>query len=161
MHSFILIWEVHQVAGIVAPSDEKTAEAFLDEFSKKHVDEVTTAAEEYEKQFSKDAFYEIPDSVIRIEDSCFSDCEALTYGDIPLSVKEISNLAFFKCKGFETITIPDGVESIGSDGFSYCERVTYIYVHESVKFIGHHAFYGIVSIIGLSMILFDSSLLLP
>ena len=130
------------IAGIVAPSDEKTAEVFLSEFSKKYGDETATDAEEYGKQFSKGAFYKIPDSVSKIEDSCFSDCEALTYVDIPLSVKEIGNLAFFKCKGFETITIPDGVESIGSDGFSYCERVTYIYVPESVRFIGHHAFFG-------------------
>ena len=129
-------------AGIAAPADAKTAEAFLAEFTEKFGDEVEVEAEEYEKQFSKNAFYVIPDTVTKIEDSCFSDCESLTYVTIPASVKEIGNLAFFKCKGFETITIPDGVESIGSDGFSYCERVTYIYVPESVKFIGHHAFYG-------------------
>ena len=51
------------------------------------------------KQFSQLAFYVIPDTVTRIEDSCFSDCEALTYVDIPSSVKEIGSLAFFKCKG--------------------------------------------------------------
>lgn len=130
------------VAGIKAPSDDRTAEAFLDEFAEKYGDEVMTDMEEYEKQFSKQTFYVIPDSVTRIEDSCFSDCEKLTYVTIPSSVKEIGSLAFFKCKSFETITIPDGVESIGSDGFSYCEKVTYIYVPESVKFIGHHAFYG-------------------
>ena len=129
-------------AGIVAPSDEKTAEVFLSEFSDKYGDETTADTEEYGNQFSNEAFYKIPDSVERIEDSCFSDCETLTYVEIPSSVKEIGNLAFFKCKGFETITIPDGVESIGSDGFSYCEKVTYIYVPESVKFIGHHAFFG-------------------
>ncbi len=130
------------VAGIAAPVDDETAESFIGEFSKKYGDEATVDADEYDKQFSKQAFYVIPDSVTKIEDSCFSDCEALKYVDIPSSVKEIGNLAFFKCKGFETITIPDGVESIGSDGFSYCEKVTYIYVPKSVEFIGHHAFYG-------------------
>lgn len=128
--------------GVTAPVDEITAQAFLDAFAEKYGDETTADAEEYKKQFFGEAFYRIPDSVVKIEDSCFSDCEALTYVDIPSSVKEIGNLAFFKCKGFETITIPDGVESIGSDGFSYCEKVAYIYVPESVKFIGHHAFYG-------------------
>ena len=129
-------------AGIAAPTDDVTAKAFLDEFSEKYGNEATSDAEDYANQFSQEAFYVIPDSVTKIEDSCFSDCEALTYVEIPSSVKEIGNLAFFKCKGFETITIPDGVETIGSDGFSYCEKVTYIYVPESVKFIGHHAFYG-------------------
>lgn len=129
-------------SGITAPADETTATAFLDEFTKKYGDETAVDAAEYEKQFSQEAFYQIPDSVEKIEASCFSDCEALTYVEIPSSVKEIGSLAFFKCKGFETITIPDGVESIGSDGFSYCEKVTYIYVPESVKFIGHHAFFG-------------------
>ncbi|MBR3753726.1 MAG: leucine-rich repeat domain-containing protein [Clostridia bacterium] len=128
--------------GTAAPTDETTAKAFLEEFTQKYGDETVADAEEYAKQFSDEAFYRIPDSVAEIEDSCFSDCEALTFVDIPSSVKRIGNLAFFKCKGFETITIPDGVESIGSDGFSYCELVTYIYVPESVKFIGHHAFYG-------------------
>ena len=129
-------------AGIAAPEDEKTADAFLGEFSDKYGDEETEDEEMYEKQFSAFAYYEIPDSVTVIEDSCFSDCEALTNVDIPSSVKEIGSLAFFKCKGFEKIYIPDGVESIGSDGFSYCEKVSYIYVPETVKFIGHHAFYG-------------------
>ncbi len=129
-------------AGIAAPADTKSAEAFLTGFSEKFGDEALVGTEEYEKQFSGQAFYVIPDTVTKIEDSCFSDCETLTYVTIPSSVTEIGNLAFFKCKGFETITIPDGVASIGSDGFSYCERVTYIFVPESVKFIGHHAFYG-------------------
>ncbi len=128
--------------GIAAPVDEATAKEFLDKFSEKYGDETTADAEEYANQFSEEAFYAIPDSVIKIEDSCFSDCEALKFVDIPSSVKKIGSLAFFKCKGFETITIPDGVESIGSDGFSYCEKVTYIFVPESVKFIGHHAFFG-------------------
>lgn len=128
--------------GITAPADEATAKAFLDEFTEKYGNETTADTEEYEKQFMKAAFYVIPESVAKIEASCFSDCEALTYVEIPSSVKEIGSLAFFKCKNFETITIPDGVESIGSDGFSYCEKVTYIYVPESVKFIGHHAFFG-------------------
>lgn len=128
--------------GFTAPSDDVTAKAFLDEFAKKYGDETAIETEEYERQFSKQAFYVIPDTVTKIEASCFSDCEMLTYVNIPSSVKEIGSLAFFKCKGFETITIPDGVESIGSDGFSYCERVTYIYVPESVTFIGHHAFFG-------------------
>ena len=129
-------------AGIAAPVDTATAETFIDKFNEKFGDETLTDTEEYEKQFSDHAFYVIPDSVTRIEASCFSDCEMLKYVTIPSSVKEIGSLAFFKCKNFETITIPDGVESIGSDGFSYCEKVTYIYVPESVKFIGHHAFFG-------------------
>ena len=129
-------------AGIAAPADKETADAFLKAFSETFGDETSIETAEYEKQFASNAFYVIPDTVTRIEDSCFSDCETLTYVTIPSSVKEIGNLAFFKCKSFETITIPDGVTSIGSDGFSYCERVTYIYVPESVTFIGHHAFYG-------------------
>ena len=129
-------------AGIAAPTDEDSADTFLHKFTKQFGDEETEDTEKYEEQFSKFAYYEIPDSVTRIEDSCFSDCDSLTYVTIPSSVREIGSLAFFKCKGFETIYIPDGVKSIGSDGFSYCEKVTYIYVPESVEFIGHHAFYG-------------------
>ncbi|MBQ2759015.1 MAG: leucine-rich repeat domain-containing protein [Clostridia bacterium] len=128
--------------GIAAPEKGSDVEAFLNAFNEKYGDEVTADSEEYENQFSKQAFYIMPDSVTVIADSCFSDCEELTYVEISSSVTEIGNLAFFKCKGFETITIPDGVKSIGSDGFSYCEKVTYIYVPESVEFIGHHAFYG-------------------
>ena len=70
-------------AGITAPYNEATAKAFLEQFNEKYGDEVVTDAEEYEKQFSNEAFYKIPDSVSKIEDSCFSDCEALIYVDIP------------------------------------------------------------------------------
>lgn len=91
--------------GIAAPDNEKTAKAFLDEFTEKYGNEVVDDAQEYEKQFSKEAFYQIPDSVTKIEDSCFSDCSALKYVDIPSSVKTIGNLAFFKCTAFEKITI--------------------------------------------------------
>lgn len=129
-------------AGLSAPDDEEGAKAFLKGFKEKYGDETTDDEEEFEKQFSKFCFYEIPDSVVRIADSCFSDCEPLTHVKIPSSVMEIGSLAFFKCKGFETIHIPDGVRSIGSDGFSYCEKVSYIYVPGSVKSIGHHAFWG-------------------
>lgn len=128
--------------GISAPVDEKTAKSFIEKFTKKYGEETTDNTEEYSKQFSSYSTYVIPETVTTIADSCFSDCEQLTYVEIPVSVKSIGSLAFFKCKGFEKIDIPDAVESIGSDGFSYCEKVKYIYVPESVKSIGHHAFYG-------------------
>lgn len=128
-------------AGIAAPVDDDTADTFLYKFNSKYGEEEYDD-DKFTKQFSAFDNYVIPDTVERIADSCFSDCETLTFVKIPSSVKEIGSLAFFKCKGFETITIPDGVESIGSDGFSYCEKVTYIFVPASVKSIGHHAFFG-------------------
>ena len=129
-------------AGLVAPTDEDSAETYILKFNKKYGETESDEDEEYEKQFTSFLTYEIPETVTKIADSCFSDCDKLTFVKIPEGVKEIGSLAFFKCKSFETISIPDGVESIGSDGFSYCEKVTYIFVPESVKSIGHHAFFG-------------------
>lgn len=141
-------------AGVAVPVDEASAKKFIEEFDKKYGEETVDNIEEFEKQFTSCTTYKIPETVTAIADSCFSDCDALTYVEIPASVRTIGNLAFFKCKKLESIYIPDGVETIGSDAFSYIYNdkaedeksdavtLTYIYVPASVKSIGHHAFYG-------------------
>lgn len=129
-------------SGYQAPSDVDSAEIFILKFNKEFGEKSEDRTEEAIKKLSICNTYEIPDTVTKIGDSCFSDCEELTYIKIPSSVKTVGSLAFFKCKGLETLYIPDGVEEIGSDGFSYTEKLTYIYIPASVKKIGHHAFYG-------------------
>lgn len=140
--------------GIAVPVDEKTAEEFIAAFDEKYGTEDPNDPETFLSQFDKKATFEIPDTVTKIADSCFSNCERMTNITIPDSVKEIGSLAFCKCKKLESIYIPDGVETIGSDAFSYIYNsdvedeesdavtLTYIYVPKSVKSIGHHAFYG-------------------
>ena len=132
--------------GLSEPSDANSADEFTAGLEKLFGEKVDGKEDEYNAQFSDYLTYDIPDSVVKITDSCFSDCEYLKFVNIPDSVKEIGSLAFFKCKGFEKIYIPDSVESIGSDGFSYCENVDYIFVPASVKSIGHHCFYGCMGI---------------
>ena len=107
--------------------------------------------------------YTVPDSVNRIEEWAFSDCESLTEITIPdsvtfigegafdyctsltdvtigRSVNTIGDQSFCNCKSLIEITIPDSVISIGKDAFSDCESLTEITIPDNVTSIGDNAF---------------------
>ena len=88
----------------------------------------------------KGTSYEIPNSVTNIGDEAFYGCSSLTNITIPNSVTSIGNSAFNYCRGLTNITIPDSVTSIGSSAFSSCSSLTSITIPEGVTSIGSHAF---------------------
>ena len=61
----------------------------------------------------------IPYSVQKIGDSCFSFCENLKYISLPNTLKSIGYVAFSGCKNLNAITIPDSVTYIGGGVFDY------------------------------------------
>ena len=73
--------------------------------------------------FGKRGRYTIPDGVITIGDSAFSDCIGLTGVTIPNSVTTIGNEAFGDCIGLTEITIPSSVTSIGRMAFVWCTNL--------------------------------------
>jgi|GEM_PF-3872386 len=72
--------------------------------------------------------YTIPNSVINIEISSFSNC--FNISDITLSsnATSIGNSAFYSCNNLKNITIPRSVTSIGDEAFSECSSLTSINV---------------------------------
>ncbi len=86
-----------------------------------------------------DTQYTIPDGVINIGRSAFSEC-SLTNITIPDSVKEIGLNAFFCCDSLETVNIPYGVTSINGGMFHSCSSLTSVSIPSSVKSIDRFAF---------------------
>ena len=56
----------------------------------------------------------IPNSVRRIGDCAFQNCDSLTSVTIPNSVMYIGDWAFCGCDSLTSVTIPNSVKSIGS-----------------------------------------------
>ena len=87
-----------------------------------------------------DELYNIPDSVISIEDYAFYECKSLTRINIPNSVTSIGECAFIRCQSLTRINIPDSMTSIGDNAFRNCESLTSINLPDSVTSIGKSAF---------------------
>lgn len=59
----------------------------------------------------------IPDGVIEISSSAFSNCASLRDVKIPDSVATIGDWAFKDCVNLKSIVIPDSVSSMGGGNF--------------------------------------------
>ena len=84
----------------------------------------------------------LPDSVTRIGEKAFSDCDSLTSIVIPDSVTSIGDLAFYSCKSLTSVEIGNSVTSIGDYAFYNCTSLTSVEIGNSVTSIGEKAFSG-------------------
>ncbi len=66
--------------------------------------------------------------------------ELVTELEIPSTVTEIKNKAFYNCSSLTNITIPDSVTSIGYRTFYDCSNLTSIVIPSGVTSIGEYAF---------------------
>ncbi|MCD8012510.1 MAG: leucine-rich repeat protein, partial [Lachnospiraceae bacterium] len=82
----------------------------------------------------------IPDTVVQIGDSAFSDCRGLTEISIPASVTSIGDYAFSYNTSLTSLVIPDGVTSIGERAFSFCGNLQSVTVPASVTDMGEGIF---------------------
>lgn len=80
-------------------------------------------------------------AVTKIANNAFKDC-TFTSVEIPDSITEIGNSAFYGCRSLESVEIPDSVTSIGLRAFSLCDGLTSIVIGESVETIGDYVFDG-------------------
>lgn len=83
---------------------------------------------------------EIPSTVTEIKNYAFYDCRSLTSVTIPDSVTLIGDGAFSGCQNLTSVTIPDSVTAIGDVAFSNCSSLTSIIIPDSVTSIGYGAF---------------------
>ena len=87
-----------------------------------------------------DESYNVPGTVTNIGDKAFFECKSLTSINIPDSVTSIGKSAFYRCKSLTSINIPNSVTSIGKSAFGECESLTSINIPDSVTSIGDGAF---------------------
>ncbi len=84
--------------------------------------------------------YEIPDSVTDIGDEAFYGCAGLTSVTIHDSVTYIGYSAFEDCTGLTSVTIPDSVTIISDEAFYGCTGLTSVSIPDSITEIGSGAF---------------------
>ena len=84
----------------------------------------------------------IPESVVRIGDRAFYNCDALTYIRIPSSVKNIGRESFYDCSQLAFVDLSEGLTTIGEEAFNNCDALTHITIPSTVTSIGNSAFYN-------------------
>lgn len=87
-----------------------------------------------------DTSFTIPNSVTKIADGAFENCQYLKSVTIPDGVTSIGNDAFNSCSGLTSVTIPDGVTSLDNKAFFGCSSLTSVTIPNSVTSIGENAF---------------------
>lgn len=88
-----------------------------------------------------------PNSVERIGEGAFSNCNGLTSVTIPNSITRIEEKVFWFCNGLTSVTIPNTVTSIGAHAFSNCNRLFSIDIPNSVTEIYYNAFFLVKNIV--------------
>ena len=92
----------------------------------------------------------IPNSVVFIDCSCFSECISITSVIFEPSttgtVVEIRNCAFIYCKELSSATLPPNLERIPRSCFNRCTALTNVPIPPTVVELGQHSFAGCTSL---------------
>ncbi len=81
-----------------------------------------------------------PDNLKTIGIEAFSFCEGLTELTLPGSMEQINSLSFYYCTNLKNVIIPEGVKTIGSNAFLHCEALESIILPDSLERISMNVF---------------------
>ena len=84
--------------------------------------------------------YQMPRSVREIEEYAFWGANNLAKLSIAYGVDKIPEYAFSNCKGLQHVTLPRTVQSIFAYAFEDCDSLSYINIPDSVGYIDDRAF---------------------
>ena len=88
-------------------------------------------------------FYDPSSNPLMYAHDLYKDANTkITNLDIPNSVNDISDYAFFGCTSITNVSIPSSVKTIGENTFQECTELSSIVLPNSVVSIGNSAFYG-------------------
>ena len=65
----------------------------------------------------------LPDTIVRIGESAFKNCRALTNLTLPPKLTSIGPLAFQYCQLWALNVLPDSIEAIDYNAFQYCNNI--------------------------------------
>ena len=82
---------------------------------------------------------------------CFPNKKTGTSFTIPNSVTKIADGAFENCQYLKNVTILDGVTSIGDNSFNACKNLTGIIIPHGVPRIGNKTFYGCINLTSVTI----------
>ena len=88
----------------------------------------------------------LPETITKIGDRAFFNCQKLKSINIPEGVTEIGREAFEECKLLQNITLPENITIISYGLFWGCTSLNNVIIPESVTDIRGMAFYGCTSI---------------
>ena len=92
--------------------------------------------------------YEIPSTVTDIYEAAFWDCDGITGITIPESITAIKEDTFYGCDGLTTVEVPVSVEKIDSWAFDECLNLTDIYILNRKCNIGENAVFSETTVHG-------------
>ena len=84
----------------------------------------------------------IPESVVDIQHSAFSDCINLESIDLPESVTSLSPYVFMNCKNLKSVNWSSNLAAIEHDAFYNCESLERIVLPATFERLGVEAFIG-------------------
>lgn len=84
----------------------------------------------------------LPQGVVRLEDSLFSNCTHLKSVSLPGKLVSIGQSVFYGCTYLRRIDLPSSLRTIGAGAFYLCQSLTKVTVPEGVESIGNYAFAG-------------------
>lgn len=79
----------------------------------------------------------LPEGVVSVENSAFSECKSLSAIELPTSLKNIGSRAFYNCGKLNSIIIPQNVESVGERAFESCVSLSWISLLSTINYGGN------------------------
>ena len=95
-----------------------------------------SAVNAYSCSYPKLKNINLPQTLTRIRDSAFYNCDAITDITIPSSVTSIGHRAFYGCDNLESIVLNEGLTSIEDSAFARCPSLKQISIPDSVTSLG-------------------------
>lgn len=107
----------------------------------------------YGAPFSATALYTITfgEKVRKIPDGLCSGCQYITEVEMPASVVEVGESAFYNCSGLEAVRFSENMTSIEAQAFQDCAKLSELILPNSLREIGGYAFSGCTGLETLSI----------
>ena len=80
----------------------------------------------------------VPNYVTEVSDRAFYGCKGLT--TVTIESESIGDYAFCGCEELKSVKFGNGVKKIGTHAFSDCKKLAGVIIHKDIKEIGAHAF---------------------